>query len=282
MMDKEYQCNLCAGKKFSYRDQLTKRLGCDREKYNVVKCRKCGLHSLFPIPTDSELESIYKDYAIKGNRIAVEELRMKNIYPKKVSLIRKYIVKTGKILDIGAGIGGFTVIAKREGFHVTGIEPEKEQCELAKKLNNIDLVCSKFENFIYGDPIRYDAIHLHHVLEHLQDPKGSLISIREKLEENGILILEVPNQFFVLKTEFYGKLGKINFENPYNPYHHIYFFSPYTLKRMVLESGFKILELNNISKSSENINLKSKINHIVSSMLRMGTSSRIEVVARRR
>jgi 2-polyprenyl-3-methyl-5-hydroxy-6-metoxy-1,4-benzoquinol methylase len=280
-MDQGFQCNLCAGRKFHYRDQLTERLGCDRQKYNIVKCKKCGLHSLFPIPNDLELEYIYENYTKKGNRIAVEEFRMKNIYPKKVNLIRKYIPQTGDILDIGAGIGGFAITAKRGGFHVTGIEPQIEQCTVAKELFGLDLLCSKFEQFQHDNTTCYDAVHLHHVLEHLQDPKSALLAIRERIKENGILILEVPNQFFVLKTELFAKFGKRHFDKSNNPYHHIHFFSPYTLRRMVGESGFKVLELNNISNDTENRRFKKTINHIISSIFRMGTSSRIEVVAMR-
>jgi 2-polyprenyl-3-methyl-5-hydroxy-6-metoxy-1,4-benzoquinol methylase len=278
-MDQEYQCNLCAGKNFIYRDSLTDRLGCDRQRHSVVKCKGCSLHSLFPIPSGTELESIYEDYAKKGDRINVEKLRIKDIYPNKIDLIRKYKPETKTMLDIGSGLGGFASVAKKSGFEVTGLEPQKEQCDMANELFHVDLYCTNFEKFYYQDRKKYDVVHLHHVLEHVRDPKGTLLGIREKLNENGILILEVPNQFFSLKTELYAKLGKANFEKSLNPYHHIYFFSPYTLKKMLLKTDFKILELNDVSKHPSKSNFKNTIKHLLSSILRMGTSSRIEAVA---
>ena len=278
-MELEYQCNLCTGKDFIYRDNLTDRLGCDRQRHSVVKCKGCSLHSLFPIPSGTELESIYEDYAKKGNRINVEKLRIKDVYPKKIDLIRKYNPETKTILDIGSGLGGFASIAKKAGFDVTGLEPQKEQCEIANELFHIELYCTNFEKFCNDDKKKYDVVHLHHVLEHLRDPKGTLLGIKEKLTENGMLILEVPNQFFSLKTELYAKIGKANFEKSLNPYHHIYFFSPYTLKEMLLKTGFKILELNDVSRHSSNSNIKNRLKHLLSHMLRMGTSSRIEAIA---
>ncbi len=275
----EYQCNLCGNKRFKYRDPLTRRLGCDPHKHKVVKCSKCTLHSLFPIPTDSELDLIYANYADQGNRIAVETFRMENVYPNKIALIKKYVSNGTRILDIGAGIGGFAAIAKREGFHVVGVEFQREQCVLAKQLFNADLICNTFEEFLKQNTTMYDAIHLHHVLEHLRDPKGALLNAGRILKPNGIIVLEVPNQFFVLKHELYQILGKVNSKKPYNPYHHLYFFSPITLEKMLRIGGYDVVELNEMRQDITRT-FRNRMNCFLSYALRMGVSSRIEAVAR--
>jgi 2-polyprenyl-3-methyl-5-hydroxy-6-metoxy-1,4-benzoquinol methylase len=241
---------------------------------------RCTLHSLFPIPTIAELEQIYSNYAEQGDRINVERSRLQHIYPGKIALIAKHVSGGNQILDIGAGLGGFAALARKNGFAVTGVEFEKQQCILAKQLFDVDLICSSFEEFFKTSKTTYDVIHLHHVLEHLRNPKEVLVNARAILKENGKLILEVPNQFFVLKNEVYSRLGRLRFKKPYNPYHHLYFFSPYTLKIMLRASGFRILEYNEVHEGS-NRTLKNRINHAVSRVFKMGISSRIEVVASR-
>jgi 2-polyprenyl-3-methyl-5-hydroxy-6-metoxy-1,4-benzoquinol methylase len=279
-MGNQYECNLCGNHTYKHRHHLTSRLGCDPEKFNVVQCSHCTLHSLFPIPTRSELEQIYANYAEQGDRIRVEQSRMDNIYPKKLALVMKHVSSGNKILDIGAGIGGFTALAKRNGYAVTGVEFEKQQCALAKKLFDVDLICSTFENFFEECTAKYNVVHLHHVLEHLRNPKEVLLKINEILEDNGKVILEVPNQFFVLKTELCTWFGRVPWKKPYNPYHHLYFFSPHTLEAMLRAAGFNIIELNQVYERVGNT-AKTKINYALSRMLKMGISSRIEVVAER-
>jgi 2-polyprenyl-3-methyl-5-hydroxy-6-metoxy-1,4-benzoquinol methylase len=235
---------------------------------------------LFPVPTTAELEQIYANYAEQGDRIKVERYRMEHIYPKKIALLMKHVSSGNKILDIGAGLGGFAAVAKRNGFAVNGVEFERQQCDLAKTLFDVELICSTFEEFFGACKTKYDAIHLHHVLEHLRDPKQVLLNANKILNDNGTLILEVPNQFFVLKSEVYARLGRMRFGKPYNPYHHLYFFSPYTLKAMLRTSGFRIVEFNEVYNGT-NRTVKNTINHALSRVFKMGVSSRIEVVASR-
>ena len=84
---KIYKCNYCNNNKYKKKNKLTERIGADPLLYNVVKCTNCNLHSLHPIPKFSELASIYKNYAIKGDRIFVEKYRIKNVYPHKIASI---------------------------------------------------------------------------------------------------------------------------------------------------------------------------------------------------
>jgi 2-polyprenyl-3-methyl-5-hydroxy-6-metoxy-1,4-benzoquinol methylase len=117
-------------------------------------------------------------------------------------------------------------------------------------------------------------------MEHLRDPREVLVNANKILKDNGKLVLEVPNQFFVLKNEVYFRLGRIRFEKPYNPYHHLYFFSPYTLKAMLRTAGFRIVEFNEVYGGA-NRTFKNRINYALSWVFKMGVSSRIEVVASR-
>ncbi|MBN2093413.1 class I SAM-dependent methyltransferase [candidate division KSB1 bacterium] len=277
-MTSQFTCDLCLHTKFKKCDKFTQRLGIDPNRSFIVKCLKCGLVSLFPTPDDQALSQIYSGYAAKGNRVEVEQFRVNNIYPRKMKILQKYVPNKAKILDIGAGLGGFVSVAQKKGFQVTGVELEKGQVNLAKEVFQVELINESFEAFSEHDSQKYDVVHLHHVLEHLRNPRTILEKIRTKLNKNGILLLEVPNEFFYLSQEIKILLKKKKPNISYEPYHHLYFFSPVTFHKLISASGYSILELNEPGKHQPG--LKLNVNRILSSLLHMGISNRIEVVAR--
>jgi 2-polyprenyl-3-methyl-5-hydroxy-6-metoxy-1,4-benzoquinol methylase len=118
---------------------------------------------------------------------------------------------------------------------------------------------------------------MHHVLEHLQHPKDILRKIRKILSPEGIIIFEVPNQFFVFTREVKIMLKVKKSEKPYNPYHHIYFFSPYTLKNLIEAGGYNIYELNQIPSIVTN-SLKVRVYKSLANLFRMGYTNNIEAV----
>lgn len=235
-----FQCDLCAFQKHKIKTCLNRRLGIEDSRFNVVKCLKCGLLSLYPIPTENEFHSIYSDYAVKKDRISVEKSR-KGIYESKLKKITQ-LTSGKRLLDIGAGVGTFVNCAGRFGFDPIGVEYESGQCKLAKELYGIDLINNRFEAIcadLAEDP--FDVIHMHHVLEHVQSPKRVLRLAYEILNKQGILLVEVPNQFSNIRTELrYYTLKKFTF--PDNKLHHLYFFSIRTLMKYIQSTNFEIIE----------------------------------------
>ncbi|NWF75456.1 MAG: class I SAM-dependent methyltransferase [Nitrospirae bacterium] len=245
-----------------------------------MRCRKCSLKSLYPLPTEKDLAIIYDNYADKGSRARVEEIRKQFVYPRKIELLKKH-TKGKRLLDIGAGLGTFVHMAQQQGFHAVGIEYEIKQCEIAKSKYGIELVNGTFEEISsqYQNEI-FDIIHMHHVLEHLISPRIVLQKIYHLLANNGILLIEVPNQFdnifFKYKYLRGGKYPKYD-----NPLHHCYFFTPKTLRAYMIKTGFIIVTLNQYIKENE----KNKCKHLIKFLfdrVGFGVSSFIEILAIKR
>ena len=191
----EYSCEICGSQEYILCKKLTARLVDEKKaKFNVVRCKKCQLHSLYPIPLNTDLEWIYKSYSIKGDRQSVEKARIDKIYPEKIQKIKQYHSKP-KVLDIGAGLGGFCFIAKCQHFETVGIEMEAEQVAIANKIFNVELINDSIENFIiYNDQV-FDVIHMHHVLEHLRYPKYILYKLQNILSDDGIFFWKYQINF---------------------------------------------------------------------------------------
>lgn len=105
----------------------------------------------------------------------------------KLGLFQRY-VKTGKILDIGAGIGDLVKILSDNGYNTTGVEPSSLARKVALK-NKIELQSSTEKLHSHT----FEAISMYHVLEHVSDIDKQKSEILRLLEDRGILILALPN-----------------------------------------------------------------------------------------
>ena len=91
-----------------------------------------------------------------------------------------------QILDVGCGSGGLLRRLQRYGFsHLTGVDPYTsiEADETGFRVMRAELTA------LGGG---YDLIMMHHVLEHLPDPKRSLEELRARLAPGGRLLVRIP------------------------------------------------------------------------------------------
>ncbi|UCD60688.1 MAG: class I SAM-dependent methyltransferase [Flavobacteriaceae bacterium] len=152
---------------------------------------------------------------------------------RKVSLINKYTNTDKTILDIGAGTGSFLETAKRNGWKVYGIEPGKKARDLAankglKLLDNLDLLEKR----------TFQVITLWHVLEHLPDLDSQINKITSLLDEDGTLIVAVPN-FQSYDARYYKEYWAA-----YDVPRHLSHFSQLSIKKLFAKNGMKIEKIN--------------------------------------
>jgi 2-polyprenyl-3-methyl-5-hydroxy-6-metoxy-1,4-benzoquinol methylase len=90
------------------------------------------------------------------------------------------------ILDLGCGNGGLLRRMQRYGFQaLSGLDPYApvEANEPGFSVRRADLSAATHS---------YDLIMMHHVLEHLPDPKAALVSARSRLKPGGKVLVRVP------------------------------------------------------------------------------------------
>jgi 2-polyprenyl-3-methyl-5-hydroxy-6-metoxy-1,4-benzoquinol methylase len=149
-----------------------------------------------------------------------------------------------RVLDVGCGIGLNGAAAKRRGAHVTGIELVPESIARAARVLDevlaVDLASDaavarglgerKFDVMLFGD-----------VLEHLADPAAVLRRLLPYLEDEGQVIVSLPNiaawpvRLGLLAGRFeYQKSGILDDT-------HLRFFTRDAAERLVQESGLEVL-----------------------------------------
>ena len=166
---------------------------------NTVICMTCGFVFTNPVPEKSVYESFYIDaYADYYGHIASRSSgnyrdRIPQSMKQRLNWISDVRQLVGKrLLEIGPGKGQFLWCAQQSGAEVVGLEPSRVFFEILQK-DNLPSVFGSLDQFTSAKLGYFDFIAMLHVLEHFYDPNVALEQTWELLNDNGLLVLEVPN-----------------------------------------------------------------------------------------
>ena len=96
-----------------------------------------------------------------------------------------------RLLDVGCGNGDFLMFMARLGWKSEGLDPDVEAVGLAQEAGLKARVGTAADLTAHDGP--FDAITLNHVIEHIHDPVGTLVRIREHLKPGGLVWVATPN-----------------------------------------------------------------------------------------
>ena len=112
-----------------------------------------------------------------------------------INALKSKLSNEAEVLDVGCGNGVISRSLGQHGFRVKGIDISEKAIEKAKSLNtlpNVSFDVVSAEQLV-ADGHRYQAVICSEVLEHLNDPGKLLKVLHQSLDDNGILIVTVPN-----------------------------------------------------------------------------------------
>ena len=220
----------------------------------MIDCRNCKFIHVIPIPSNQELNLFYNNefyQKTKPNYIQDNEKEMNYLnstFDEKLVTIEKLISsKSKRILDIGSGPGFFLRRAKRRGWDVIGVEPSPLACNYAKE-QNIPTIQKFFHEVTPNEIGKFDAIHTFDVLEHVNNPIAVIEKAYSLLKKNGVIVVEVPNDFNPLqklaqktlkKKEWWVTLSSWS-KNSGN-IQHLNYFNFSSISDLLKRTGFKII-----------------------------------------
>lgn len=92
---------------------------------------------------------------------------------------------------------------------------------------------------------QYDAVVISELLEHLFEPENLLTKLRKLAKKDKSIIITVPNVLF-WKNRLKIFLGQFNYTNQgVMDRGHIHFFSWSSLNKLIKDTGYKIMEIDN-------------------------------------
>ncbi len=201
-------------------------------------CPYCGFYaSAFPITINREAERI--DEAQRER--ALRNLRVEN-FNTLLDACEPLLSRGARLLDVGCAHGWFLEEAQKRGYATTGIEPDKAMAEKAQAAGHAITVGFFPEGLGGSEP--FNAISFNDVFEHLENLPRVVSAARERLTENGILIINLPmsDGIFFRTARMFGKLG---ISGPLKrlwqwglPSPHVSYFSVTNLARFMQDAGF--------------------------------------------
>jgi 2-polyprenyl-3-methyl-5-hydroxy-6-metoxy-1,4-benzoquinol methylase len=188
-------CPLCNSGQFHLAYTI-KDFSVSGEEFSIQSCENCTLMFTSPRPAEHQIApyyatELYISHKDEGNSLInrVYKQVRRITMSQKVDLLNKAIPNKGKILDIGCGTGYFLDSMEAAGWHIAGVEVDDGARKLAEQRLNIkienNLLAMNFE--------QYKTITMWHVLEHIHKLNESMLKITDMLEDNGRLIVALPN-----------------------------------------------------------------------------------------
>jgi 2-polyprenyl-3-methyl-5-hydroxy-6-metoxy-1,4-benzoquinol methylase len=198
-----------------------------------MKCSDCGSITVYPRPSDSDLEKYYSNYAeIDNFFLDNKEWRDRSVFQIIMDICNK--LGNGKVLDIGCSDGQLLYLLP-SSFQKFGLDVSEKACSLARK-KGISVLCSTLESATFLE--NFDMIIALDFLEHVDNPGKAIRTISKILTPGGYIIFETGNA-----DSFAAKLLKEDWSYT-AVYGHLFVLSARILPKLANEAKIQQVLLN--------------------------------------
>lgn len=226
------------------------------KKNYKLKKNEFGFYQVTPTPSAEEITKFYADefytdeyknfndasLEVQIKDKAFFEGRWSDIYDNFLE-INKDLKKGNSILDIGCGWAQALLFFKEKGFDCYGFDPAIEAVEYGCK-KGLNIKHAGLDGMDVFENKKFEMVTMFNVLEHLANPSQTINQIKEILQPNGILAIDVPNEFNDFQTVGRDVHGLDDWWVA--PPNHLNYFSKDSLVKFLVSHGFSV----EISESS--------------------------------
>lgn len=214
-----------------------------RPDASLEACPRCGLVSLSPLPTPTEIEAFYGQ---TGNWKILEDSRARRLTGRRLKQAARLGVSAGNLYEIGVSRGDFLACAQQRGFKCSGVEPAPLDAQEAQS-RGLDV-----KGLFFGPDHRgqgdQDLVVLWDVLEHCFQPADVLAAAGSHVRPGALLAIAIPN------IEGIGaRVFKHRWRYRMSPMH-LHFFSRRWLCLWAEEHGFEIVAIDGFAKVQSLVN----------------------------
>lgn len=199
--------------------------------YQVVVCNQCGMTYSNPIFSEERIIELYRNCRIDEAEGGSEESAIRVNMRRYLERLRADSGKqSGRLLDIGCGLGYLLAEAQALGYDAIGVDPSEQAVAHAQaRFGKDSAICAAYSRELFP-PQSFDLITLVHVIDHVVDPRELLDLMHYHLKPGGYAFIATHNIESML-AKFTGK-GFIAWS-----IQHVSYFTPKTLQDMVRRSG---------------------------------------------
>jgi SAM-dependent methyltransferase len=220
-----------------------------KNSFQIYECRSCGFQFVHPLPSMDLIEAHYNKTRVSNDirgkiRKYLHDFKTNSNHPKRdwydriLAKAKSYLNKQSlSILEIGSAYGYFVDYCNNNGHKAIGVEVTQEYASASKDLINGIVLCLKTDDYKkqFGDK-KFDFIYLEHVFEHVLDPTFLLENLVYLLNDQGIIIIVVPNH-----KSFLSRLFRKHYLWT-NPPDHLYFYDENSLRTLAERAKLQSVE----------------------------------------
>lgn len=234
-------CNLCGG--------TATKLVCIDQSFRICKCTNCSLIFVNPQPQFISGEDVHfhASSEIASDRNFRTDKR--TVYQDALIQLDRLQANKGRLLDVGCGFGLFLDQAQALGWQPFGVDVSSISVQYASRDLGLANVV-RGELLSVGFPTGYFQVAtLWNLLEHVRDPLATMREVHRILTSDGIALVRVPNMLVhnLLRHNrslIHPALRLMGHRPPpylggISPPHHLYGFTPATMKALLHLAGFK-------------------------------------------
>ena len=211
---------------------------------------KYGYYAVENPPSESELSDYYaKKYyqEARGSyeiEYDAEEISyINNKIEQRAYILDKHIPTNGTrtFLDIGCGEGWALNFFKQKGWVVLGLDYSSFGCEKFNPNCMENLISGNVYdgiNKLIAEGRKFDVVWVDNVLEHVINPEAIIQDFKKIINPNGILVIEVPNDFSIVQNHAFAK-GNIDKQYWVVIPDHLSYFSKESLENLLNGNGWQ-------------------------------------------
>lgn len=210
-------------------------------KARVFYCNTCQLGILDHIPTEYKLKKYYeKEYRKTTSQKLGTGMDPQGLFDmavdfqeNRIRLLKKYLKKDKKLLDVGCSVGMFLWHAKKYVKEAVGLDYDSNSAKFAAKKCG----CKTYDQDIEKTDLKknyFDIICAFQTLEHVGNPLEFISTYKKYLKPGGVMAIEVPNLrdplLYLYDIPYYKKFF----------FHksHLWYFTHTSLEKLMAKQGF--------------------------------------------
>lgn len=221
------------------------------KNWEILQCQNCNYARIDKFPELSTRQDFYSKESIEkrkkkkkrnlGKKIAafirhyLRKLSGRNKGTIFKSQLHKYLPKGKRVLDIGCGNGAI-ISQICDEYECVGVEVSEHMALHVQNEFKVKTFSGNFQEVDFG-ALKFDAVMMISLLEHLPDPFESLSKCYDLLDDGSLLLLKTVNHEGFNRNFFKDKW------TGYRPPDHMVYFGKNNLRIMMEKIGFRNIKM---------------------------------------
>jgi 2-polyprenyl-3-methyl-5-hydroxy-6-metoxy-1,4-benzoquinol methylase len=210
----------------------------------VVRCRRCRLAYVDPRPAWPEVARIYQgeEYYRNANTrsfgygdyLGEQRVLLEPLVAERVRHLERFRVRPGHLLDVGCATGLLVEAAQAAGWTAEGVDVSDFAVASCRQRGLVAHLGTVEQAHLPAG--RFDVVVMDDTIEHLPDPRQTLLELHRILAPDGVLTINTCDEGGWLRRA----MGRGWFH--YKPLEHLWYFDRASLTRLLDETGFAVVE----------------------------------------